>query len=145
MASTSTSAICLYSHPMVLSSSSSSSSSSSQSPNLTFCSDSQISHRARPRNLRSQVLGSSWWGYCALLPTSVYVSSIRHYRFRTLVTVAASTADGVPRRPVSGRRVFKQSQGQGPLSPVPVREIASFVVPASLFFAVTFGMDFADR
>lgn len=139
MASTSTSAICLYSHPMVLSSS------SSQSPNLTFYSDSQISHRARPRNLRSQVLGSSWWGYCALLPTSVYVSSIRHYRFRTLVTVAASTADGVPRRPVSGRRVFKQSQGQGPLSPVPVREIASFVVPASLFFAVTFGMDFADR
>lgn len=143
MASTSTSAICLYSHPMVLSSSSSSS--SSQSRNLTFYSDSQISHRACPRNLRRQVLGSSWWGCCALLPTSVYVSSIRHYRFRTLVAVAASRADGVPRRPVSGRRVFKQSQGQGPLSPVPVREIASFVVPASLFFAVTFGMDFADR
>lgn len=138
MASTSTSTICLCFHPMVLSSSSSSSSSQ-------FYSDSQISHRARPRNLRSQVLGSSWWSYCTLLPTSVSVSSIRHYRFRTLVAVAASRADGVPRRPVSGRRVFKQSQGQGPLPPVPVREIASFVVPASLFFAVTFGMAFSDR
>ena len=71
------------------------------------------------------------------------MSSIRRNRCRTLVAVAASRAEGVPRRSsVSGRSAFKESQAQGSLLSVPAGEIASFVVPASLFLAVTFGIAF---
>ncbi|KAG9155520.1 hypothetical protein Leryth_009937, partial [Lithospermum erythrorhizon] len=41
------------------------------------------------------------------------------------------------RQPGSSRRVYRESQSQGPA--FPVQEIGSFVVPAGAFVAVTFG------
>lgn len=57
-----------------------------------------------------------------------------------MVPRAASRADRGPRRSTGARRVYRQSQGERPLPGVPVNEIASFVVPAGVFVAVTFGM-----
>ena len=52
-----------------------------------------------------------------------------------MVVTAAFGAEG------AGRRVYRQSQSQQPLSSAPVKQIASFVVPVGVFVAATFGMD----
>lgn len=54
---------------------------------------------------------------------------------------AASTAEGGPRRAASGRRVYRQSQGASAFPNAPGKQIASFVAPAGVFVAVTFGME----
>jgi hypothetical protein len=48
------------------------------------------------------------------------------------VVVKAAAASG------RGRRVYSQSQP--PLINAPVKQVASFIVPAGVFVAVTFGM-----
>jgi hypothetical protein len=50
------------------------------------------------------------------------------------VVVKAAAASG------RGRRVYSQSQP--PLINAPVKQVASFIVPAGVFVAVTFGMQF---
>lgn len=52
---------------------------------------------------------------------------------------ASSRADGGARRSASARRVYRQSQSQSSLSAAPVQQVAKVVVPAGVFFAVTFG------
>lgn len=66
-------------------------------------------------------------------------STSKCFRFRGLVVRADSRADRGSRRTTTGRRVYREAQGE--LTPAPVKQIASFVAPAGLFFAVTFGMD----
>ncbi|THG23879.1 hypothetical protein TEA_004066 [Camellia sinensis var. sinensis] len=74
--------------------------------------------------------------YCApgvLFPaTPPYISRRRCWRSKSLVV----RSDGGPRRPASNRRVYKQSQSQA--ASFPVKEIASFIVPAGAFVAITF-------
>jgi hypothetical protein len=48
------------------------------------------------------------------------------------VVVKAAAASG------RGRRVYSQSQP--PLINAPVKQVASFIIPAGVFVAVTFGM-----
>lgn len=55
----------------------------------------------------------------------------RCLRFRSVV-VKAAAASG------RGRRVYSQSQP--PLINAPVKQVASFIIPAGVFVAVTFGM-----
>lgn len=55
-----------------------------------------------------------------------------------MVVRADSRAGGGSRRTSTGRRVYREAQGE--LTPSPVKQVASFVAPAGLFFAVTFGM-----
>lgn len=50
---------------------------------------------------------------------------------------AAYGAEGGARR-----RIYRQSQAEQPTSSAPVKQVASFVVPAGVFVAATFGMDF---
>lgn len=60
-----------------------------------------------------------------------------------MVVKAASAAEGGSRRPASARRVYRESQSASSLPVAPVKQLASFVVPAASFFAVTFGTEFA--
>ncbi|XP_031287400.1 uncharacterized protein LOC116146133 [Pistacia vera] len=62
----------------------------------------------------------------------------RCFRFRRLVVAVASGAEGGPRRSTTGRRVYRQSQSESALTSAPVKQIASFVVPAVVFVAGTF-------
>lgn len=61
---------------------------------------------------------------------------------------AAEVPDGRPSRSDAagrgGRRVLRQSQAQSTAPSFPVKEVASFVVPAGMFVATTFGMRFAS-
>ncbi|CAK9147665.1 unnamed protein product, partial [Ilex paraguariensis] len=65
--------------------------------------------------------------------TVVYISRQKCPKFRNLTVEAASSSAGGSRR-----RVYNQSEPQGPA--IPVKEIVSFVVPAGAFVVVTFGM-----
>lgn len=75
-------------------------------------------------------------------PLLPFPTGIRGRRFVALVPRAASDVlDGGPSRSGGGgRRVYRQSQAVRSLPSVSVKEIASFVVPAGAFLAVTFGM-----
>lgn len=50
-------------------------------------------------------------------------------------------ADGDTRRASSGRRVYRQSQGESTFPSASVQQISSIVVPAGSFVVVTFGME----
>lgn len=69
------------------------------------------------------------------------VSRRKCFRFGRLVVRAASRPDGASRRKTTGRRVYSEAQGE--LIPAPLKQVASFVAPVGLFFAVTFGMDWS--
>lgn len=56
----------------------------------------------------------------------------------------SSRAEGGARRSASGRRVYRQSQSQSSLSAAPVQQVAKVVVPAGMFFAVTFADSFVE-
>lgn len=58
-----------------------------------------------------------------------------------MVVAVASGAKGGPRQSTTGRRVYRQSQSESALTSAPAKQIASFVVPAGVFFAGTFGME----
>lgn len=58
----------------------------------------------------------------------------RCFRLKRLVVTAAARAEGGPRQ----RRVYRQSQSDNALTTAPVKQIASFVVPAGVFVAATF-------
>lgn len=60
-----------------------------------------------------------------------------------MVKSASRADDGGSRRPAISRRVYRESQSGGSLSVAPVKQLASFIVPAASFFAVTFGTGFA--
>lgn len=62
----------------------------------------------------------------------------------SIVIRAASRADGGRSGTKGGRRVYKQSQSQPSISAPPIKEIASFVIPAGVFVAVTFGIASVD-
>ncbi|PQQ03978.1 protein NLRC3 isoform X1 [Prunus yedoensis var. nudiflora] len=85
---------------------------------------------------QSQGSGSAWLGYRT---QGVFLPPILPRRRRCLVVRAASAAEGGSRRPASARRVYRESQSVSSLPVAPVKQLASFVVPASSFFAVTFG------
>jgi hypothetical protein len=76
----------------------------------------------------------------ATVSVSVSLGSTRKcVRFRGLVVRADSRAGGGSRRTTTGRRVYREAQGE--LAPTPVKQVASYVAPAGVFFAATFGMD----
>lgn len=52
-----------------------------------------------------------------------------------MVVKAAARPEGGLRQ----RRVYRQSQSDNALTTAPVKQIASFVVPAGVFVAATFG------
>lgn len=89
---------------------------------------------------QSQASGSAWLGYRT---QGVFLPHILPRRRRCLVVKAASAAEGGSRRPASARRVYRESQSASSLPVAPVKQLASFVVPAASFFAVTFGTEFA--
>lgn len=60
-----------------------------------------------------------------------------------MVKSASRADDGGSRRPANSRRVYRESQSGSSLSVAPVKQLASFIVPAASFFAVTFGTGFA--
>lgn len=66
--------------------------------------------------------------------TVSFTSRRRRYCSRKLVVMAASPAGG-------RRRVYRETQSENPLTIAPVKQIASFVVPAAAFCAATFGME----
>ncbi|KAL6294596.1 hypothetical protein ACE6H2_002738 [Prunus campanulata] len=84
---------------------------------------------------QSQGSGSAWLGYRT---QGVFLPPILPRRRRCLVVRAASAAEGGSRRPASARRVYRESQSASSLPVAPVKQLASFVVPAASFFAVTF-------
>lgn len=95
----------------------------------------KISFPAQPLKRAREAVGGAT-SYCApgvLFPaTPPYISRRRCWRSKSLVV----RLDGGPRRPASNRRVYKQSQSQA--ASFPVKEIASFIVPAGAFVAITF-------
>ncbi|CAB4295079.1 unnamed protein product [Prunus armeniaca] len=84
---------------------------------------------------QSQGSGSAWLG---CLTQVVFLPPILPRRRRCLVVKAASAAEGGSRRPASARRVYRESQSASSLPVASVKQLASFVVPAAIFFAVTF-------
>lgn len=96
--------------------------------------------------LRLQVSDSACLGYCGHGAVLNATSSPRRkcLRFRGFEVKAASSsrAEGGSRRSSGGRRVYRQSQSESPLSLAPVKKFASFVVPAGMFLVVTFGINF---
>uniref|UniRef100_A0A2P2LDB8 Protein NLRC3 isoform X2 n=1 Tax=Rhizophora mucronata TaxID=61149 RepID=A0A2P2LDB8_RHIMU len=117
-----TSTLALYSHPKI------------------------VPRAAGPPRRHSQA--SDGYGACVggggllSLPDTAATSGVgsgrrrRCLRLRSVVVKAA--ASGVQGR---GRRVYRQSQGVSAFRNAPVGQIVSFVVPAGVFVAVTFGMD----
>ncbi|GMP82937.1 hypothetical protein CsSME_00037034 [Camellia sinensis var. sinensis] len=107
---------------------------------LSLYSHPKISFPAQPLKRAREAVGGAT-NYCApgvLFPaTPPYISRRRCWRSKSLVV----RSDGGPRRPASNRRVYKQSQSQA--ASFPVKEIASFIVPAGAFVAITFGIAFA--
>lgn len=103
---------------------------------LPLYSHPKISFPAQPLKRAREAVGGAT-SYCApgvLFPaTPPYISRRRCWRSKSLVV----RSDGGPRRPASNRRVYKQSQSQA--ASFPVKEIASFIVPAGAFVAITFG------
>ncbi|PKU63125.1 RAN GTPase-activating protein 1 [Dendrobium catenatum] len=72
-------------------------------------------------------------------PSTVQPVVIWRRRFLSVVPVAAYGGRGS-----AGKRAYRQSQVQQGLPHIPVKEIASFVVPAGTFLAITFGHNFGD-
>ncbi|BFG16525.1 hypothetical protein CerSpe_027990 [Prunus speciosa] len=91
---------------------------------------------------QSQGSGNAWLGYRTQV---VFLPPILPRRRRCLVVKAASAAEGGSRRPASARRVYRESQSASSLPVAPVKQLASFVVPAASFFAVTFGRNSGDE
>ncbi|GMN41686.1 hypothetical protein TIFTF001_010907 [Ficus carica] len=106
---------------------------------ISLCSLPKVSLRPHShKQRRVQVLGGPRLGYPA---TSFSFRRNRSLlRFRSLVVKVSdsSRAEGGARRSASGRRVYRQSQSQSSLSAAPVQQVAKVVVPAGMFFAVTF-------
>lgn len=79
----------------------------------------------------------------ATVSVSVSFGSTRKcLRFRGLVVRADSRADGGSTRRATGRRVYREAQGE--LTPAPIKQVVSFVAPAGVFFAVTFADSFVE-
>lgn len=91
---------------------------------------SQVCLRSQGINRRG--FGGSGGGYAAqgvAFPRdAAVIGGRRCRRWRSLVVKAAS-----------GRKVYRQSQGQSPLSGNVANQAASFIVPAGSFIVVTFG------
>ncbi|XVF02377.1 hypothetical protein REPUB_Repub04eG0170300 [Reevesia pubescens] len=82
--------------------------------------------------LRFEPLASDYG--CSLVPnTTAFITRRCYLRSKKLVVTAAYDAEGGARR-----RVYRQSQAQQPLTSAPVKQIASFLVPAGVFVAATF-------
>lgn len=135
-----TSTLPLYSHPKVIYTRSLffEISSLSRKVKLTlfvymFCYSQVLPKKQR---LGLQALASDhgrWLGH-----DSAWFITRRYYsRSKRLVVTAAYGAEGGARR-----RAYRQSQAQQPLSSASVKQIATFVAPAGVFIAATFGMDF---
>ncbi|MBA0596479.1 hypothetical protein Gorai_013297, partial [Gossypium raimondii] len=75
-------------------------------------------------------------GRCLGHDSAWFITRRRYSRSKRLVVAAAYGAEGGARR-----RVYRQSQAKQPLSSAP-KQIATFVAPAGVFIAATFGMDF---
>lgn len=109
--------------------------------------DYQISLGSHPhkQRLQLQVLGGACSGYCghgSALSTSVLLRR-KCLRFRSLeVKAVSSRAEGGSRRSAASRRVYRQSQSESSLTLAPVKQFASYVAPAGMFLAVTFGINF---
>ncbi|XP_062111809.1 uncharacterized protein LOC133823200 isoform X2 [Humulus lupulus] len=106
---------------------------------ISLCFFPKISLRSHFHNHRPQ-LQPYHRAHGGLLPTALSLRR-RGFRFSLLMVrvTASSRAEGGSRRPASGRRVYRHSQTQSSsLSAAPVKQVASFVVPAGLFLAVTF-------
>ncbi|OMO78174.1 Leucine-rich repeat, ribonuclease inhibitor subtype [Corchorus capsularis] len=85
------------------------------------------------QRLRFEPLGSHY-GAGRLIPNTLPFISRRCYsRSKRLVVKAANGAEGGARR-----RVYRQSQAEQPLSSAPVKQVASFVVPAGVILAASF-------
>lgn len=74
-------------------------------------------------------------------PFTLLTINYRPLSSRRLVITAAATGASSSRRGSSSRRVYQESQAQPPIAPV--KQIASFILPAGAFIVVTFGMRFA--
>ncbi|CAI9092831.1 OLC1v1028171C1 [Oldenlandia corymbosa var. corymbosa] len=109
---------------------------------LSLCSPSMVNRLDHEQNkgLKGRVLSRSlsYGAQGALLPlTPLYISSSSRRSRSVRLRIRAAASDGVSRRPSSGsRRVYRESQAQGP--PAPVKELASSIAPVGAFVVVTF-------
>ncbi|PKA47870.1 hypothetical protein AXF42_Ash019881 [Apostasia shenzhenica] len=69
------------------------------------------------------------------LPVSSPTQTLAGWRRRSLAVVPRAAAES---RGSTGRKAYRQSQGQPSLPNVPLKEIAAVVAPAGAFLAVTF-------
>ncbi|PPD71188.1 hypothetical protein GOBAR_DD31934 [Gossypium barbadense] len=90
---------------------------------------------SHPKRLGLLALASDY-GRCLGHDSAWFITRRRYSRSKRLVVAAAYGAEGGARR-----RVYRQSQAKQPLSSAP-KQIATFVAPAGVFIAATFGMDF---
>lgn len=79
-----------------------------------------------------------------IFPFTLVSITSRPLRSRKLCITAAAAGSGgsSSRRGANSRRVYQQSQAQAPV--VPVKEIASSVLPVGAFVVVIFGMHSSD-
>ncbi|KAH9773496.1 RNI-like superfamily protein [Citrus sinensis] len=97
---------------------------------ISLYSHPKLSHRAQPVLSRSFCQARD-----APLSFALPFSGTRRcFRLKRLVVKAAARPEGGPRQ----RRVYRQSQSDNALTTAPVKQIASFVVPAGVFVAATF-------
>ncbi|EOY00343.1 Leucine-rich repeats-ribonuclease inhibitor domain-containing protein isoform 3, partial [Theobroma cacao] len=88
--------------------------------------------RPSKQSLRFEPLASDSGG--RLVPYTTSFGTWRCYsRSKRLTVKAAYGAEGGARR-----RIYRQSQAEQPTSSAPVKQVASFVVPAGVFVAATF-------
>lgn len=98
---------------------------------ISLYSHPKLSHRAQPVLSRSFCQARD-----APLSFALPFSGTRRcFRLKRLVVKAAARPEGGRRQ----RRVYRQSQSDNALTTAPVKQIASFVVPAGVFVSATFG------
>ncbi|KAH9709148.1 RNI-like superfamily protein [Citrus sinensis] len=97
---------------------------------ISLYSHPKLSHRAQPVLSRSFCQARD-----APLSFALPFSGTRRcFRLKRLVVKAAARPEGGRRQ----RRVYRQSQSDNALTTAPVKQIASFVVPAGVFVSATF-------
>lgn len=77
----------------------------------------------------------------SLCPFTLLTINYRPLSSRRLLITAAATGGPTSRRGSTSRRVYQESIAQPSIAPV--KQIASFILPAGAFIVVTFGMHFA--
>ncbi|KAK8677103.1 hypothetical protein V6N13_142659 [Hibiscus sabdariffa] len=130
-----TSTLPLYSHPKVIHTPLSFSQSPMLRTSLFFVHSSPYSKLIpKKQRLAFDALASDL-GHRPAPDSASFITRGRRSRSERLVVTAAYGAEGGARR-----RVYRQSQQ--PITSAPVKQIATYVVPAGVFVAATFGMDF---